>query len=272
MSFLKRLLPKPFKQFLWFVFKSPQRKWVGFSSVLSDFKAWYATRKRPNNLQAISVCVGIKNRSHNLLSHLIPSLNACANLDCIELSVFDCGSDDVQNLVQEIRKAWKGKLVYAEVPQNFARSISFNAAVKQASNNLILVCDADMSVPIDVLEKVNRYSGKYSAWFPQIWFTHQDGTGHFMSEGTGIMASQRQQFLDLGGYDESITDWGKEDLPEKVFIKYAPILDPFKFLLGKYNETTNYTLPSLQNLDSSDVSTKLNDPNGIIRAFEDGIG
>ena len=211
MSFLKRLLPKPFKQFLWFVFKSPQRKWVGFSSVLSDFKAWYAARKRPNNLHAISVCVGIKNRSHNLLSHLIPSLNACANLDCIELSVFDCGSDDVQNLVQEIRKAWKGKLVYAEVPQNFARSISFNAAVKQASNNLILVCDADMSVPIDVLEKVNRYSGKYSAWFPQIWFTHQDGTGHFMSEGTGIMASQRQQFLDLGGYDESITDWGKED-------------------------------------------------------------
>ena len=56
---------------------------------------------------------------------------------------------------------------------------------------------------------------------------------------------------------------------EKVFIKYAPVLDPFKFLLGKYNETTNYNLPSLQNLDTSEVSTKLNDPNNS--AYVDGF-
>jgi glycosyltransferase involved in cell wall biosynthesis len=211
MSFLKRLLPKSFIQFLWFVFKSPQRKWIGFLSVISDLKAWFSTRKRPNNLQAISVCVGIKNRSHNLLNYVIPSLNLCHGLEMIELSVFDCGSDDMHDLESEIRKLWKGKLVYKQAPQKFARSISFNAAVKQSTNNLILICDADMSLPQDVLEKVNRYIGKYSAWFPQIWFCHEDGTGHFMSEGTGIMASQRQQFLDLGGYDESITEWGKED-------------------------------------------------------------
>jgi predicted glycosyltransferase involved in capsule biosynthesis len=68
-----------------------------------------------------------------------------------------------------------------------------------------------MSIPKDMVKKVNHYTGEYSAWFPQIWFTHRDGTGHFMSEGTGIMASQRQQFLNFGGYDESIIDWGKED-------------------------------------------------------------
>lgn len=58
-------------------------------------------------------------------------------------------------------------------------------------------------------------------------------------------------------------------LNEKIFIKYAPVLDPYKFLLGKYNETTNYSLPSLQNLDTSDVSTKLNDPNNS--AYVDGF-
>jgi hypothetical protein len=58
-------------------------------------------------------------------------------------------------------------------------------------------------------------------------------------------------------------------LNENVFIKYAPVLDPFKFLLGKYNETTNYTLPTLQNSDTSDVSTKLNDPNNS--AYVDGF-
>ena len=58
-------------------------------------------------------------------------------------------------------------------------------------------------------------------------------------------------------------------LNEKIFIKYAPVLDPFKFLLGKYNETTNYSLPCLQNLDTSDVSIKLNDPNNS--AYVDGF-
>jgi len=58
-------------------------------------------------------------------------------------------------------------------------------------------------------------------------------------------------------------------LNENVFIKYAPVLDPFKFLLGKYNETTNYTLPTLQNSDTSDVSAKLNDPNNS--AYVDGF-
>jgi hypothetical protein len=58
-------------------------------------------------------------------------------------------------------------------------------------------------------------------------------------------------------------------LNEDIFIKYAPILDPFKFLLGKYNEITNYILPSLQHLELSDVNIKLNDPNNS--AYVDGL-
>lgn len=211
MNLLKRLLPKSLKQFLWFVFKAPQRKWIGLSTLISDFKAWFSSRLKPSNLQAISICIGVKNRSANLLNHVIPSMNVCSHRDLIELSVFDCGSDDVQNLETEIRKLWKGKLVYTVLEQKFARSISFNAAVKQCTHPLIMVCDADMSLPKDVLAKVNRYTGKYSAWFPQIWFTNPDGSGYFLSKGTGIMASQRQQFIAFGGYDENITEWGKED-------------------------------------------------------------
>lgn len=56
---------------------------------------------------------------------------------------------------------------------------------------------------------------------------------------------------------------------EKVFIKSAPILDPFKFLLGKYNEHTNYILPSLQSSDTTDFNVKLNDPNNS--AYVDGF-
>jgi glycosyltransferase involved in cell wall biosynthesis len=211
MNFVKRLLPNPFKQFLWFVFKAPQRKWIGYSSVISDLKAWVSTRITPNELKGISVCIGLKNRSHNLLNHVIPSLNACANKELIELSIYDCGSEDVQYLEEEIRKVWKGKLVYTRVQQKFARSISFNAAVKQSTASLILICDADMSLPPEVVEKLNRYAGKYAAWFPHVWYTNADGTGRYYTESTGMMGSYKQQFLNIGGYDESITEWGKED-------------------------------------------------------------
>jgi len=65
----------------------------------------------------------------------------------------------------------------------------------------------------------------------------------------------------------------KEDekiLNENVFIKYAPVLDPFKFLLGKYNnENANYNLPSLQNTNTTDINIKLNDPNNS--AYVDGF-
>ena len=58
-------------------------------------------------------------------------------------------------------------------------------------------------------------------------------------------------------------------LNENIFVKSAPILDPFKFLLGKYNKTTDYKLPSLQNSEVSDVNIKLNDPNNS--AYVDGL-
>ena len=41
---------------------------------------------------------------------------------------------------------------------------------------------------------------------------------------------------------------------QKVFIKMAPLLDPFKFLVGKYNHTD----PDLFNLPSFDKSLKVN--------------
>jgi len=41
-------------------------------------------------------------------------------------------------------------------------------------------------------------------------------------------------------------------ITQKVFIKMAPLLDPFKFLVGKYNHTD----PNLFNLPSFDKSIK----------------
>jgi len=64
---------------------------------------------------------------------------------------------------------------------------------------------------------------------------------------------------------------GEEDFSttQKVFIKMAPLLDPFKFVVGKYNHND----PQLFNLPSIDktktVHSKINDPNNS--SFIDGF-
>ena len=70
---------------------------------------------------------------------------------------------------------------------------------------------------------------------------------------------------------KNISDINGEDIDntQQVFIKMAPLLDPFKYLVGKYN----YNDPNLFNLPSFDKSTKvhpkISDPNNS--SFIDGF-
>jgi hypothetical protein len=51
------------------------------------------------------------------------------------------------------------------------------------------------------------------------------------------------------------------EMSQKTFVKLAPLLDPFKYLVGKYNhlDTHLFDLPSLNNLES--IHPKIADPN-----------
>ena len=68
---------------------------------------------------------------------------------------------------------------------------------------------------------------------------------------------------------KNVTDDDDLATTQKVFIKMAPLLDPFKYVVGKYN----YTDPQLFNLPSFDKTTKvhpkLSDPNNS--SFIDGF-
>lgn len=214
MTSVKRLLPKGFKQFLWFLFKSPQRKWheLGYQTILTDFNAWLSTRSNPKTLNPVTICIGIKNRSVNLLDHVIGSMNACDNKHLLKLSIHDAGSDDIDDLEASVKARWKGYLIYNKTLMPFSRSATFNLAVKQADEGLILVCDADMSLPKDIVFKVNKFVNSKSAWFPHVWYQNEDGkTGRYYTESTGMMACRKSDYLKTGGMDESIKEWGKED-------------------------------------------------------------
>ncbi len=208
---MKRWLPIALKQWLWQVFKTPQRKMVGWHTLWTDLKAALFL-KQPSSLQPVTICIGIKDRNMPLLHHVIPSLNNCNHPELITLSIDDAGSTDLQNPEASIRQYWKGALIYNRHKRTFTRSLTFNAAIQQSNTELVMACDADISLPTDIVEKINRYATKTTAWFPQVWWLNNDKTtGRFFSEGTGIFAATKTNFNATGGYDESITQWGKED-------------------------------------------------------------
>jgi hypothetical protein len=69
--------------------------------------------------------------------------------------------------------------------------------------------------------------------------------------------NHKYQLVDLENvYDHE----SKTVLPKSTFIKFSPLLDPVKFLIGKY-DLNDKKLLSLPNLNSSDKEYKLNDPN-----------
>ncbi len=209
---MKKLLPPFIKQFLWRVFISPERKYVGWHTLWIDLMGRLSVFFKPTKLESLTICIGIKNRTENLLSLVIHSLKECENRDKITLSIFDAGSTDIENLELAIKKHWQGQLIYTKIQQPFTRSKTFNQAILQAETKLIMACDADIYLPKDIVKKVNTFTTHQTAWFPIVWWQNEDKqTGRFFTEGTGIFSATKSNFIKAGMYDESIKEWGKED-------------------------------------------------------------
>ena len=218
----KSLIPKMWKYPLWWIFKSPQREF-GWSTLIQDFSAiaafcFYSLFKF-KKLKQISICVGIYNRSEIFVYGFLNSLQNVKNKNLIELSVFDCGSNDVENLELEIRKKWNGNLVFNQERIKFTRAKSFNKAVEQSSSEIIFVCDADMNIPEDIVSICNHYTSKKLVWYPIVFYVMKDmppiisnSYGHWMQfGGKGMFASHKSEFLKVGKLNESFTEWGRED-------------------------------------------------------------
>ena len=155
---MKRYLPQGLKQFLWFVFKSPQRKHGGSLTLLTDFIGYFSILFNKKRLKPITICTGLKNRSNNYINILLESLNKCDHKDLIHLSIYDCGSNDVSNLLSSIQEKWKGEVTYETENIDFSRSYTFNKALKQSKTELLFACDADMELPSNLIELINKYA------------------------------------------------------------------------------------------------------------------
>lgn len=215
---LKKFIPTLFKMPLYWLLKAPQRK-AGFFTVGLEFKGIlkvYLDKflfSKSRNLKPITICVSNKNRSSALLNYLVESILIAEHSNLISLSVFDCGSDDILSLEETLKSKLPGHIYFETQPIPFARSIAMNKAVKNAPEKLLLITDADISVPKDIVSKVNLYVNRNRVWFPICnAFTDNNETNvSWYTEGKGILACTKIQFENLGGYNETFTNWGGED-------------------------------------------------------------
>lgn len=208
---IRKIIPAPVRRLFRFVFKAPQRKWIGFRSLFTDLRAYLSAWKQPSTIHRITICVGVKNRSRHLIDHLVKSMDECDYAALLDLSVFDCGSDDTDNLELALYNRKYGRIFYSREVMPFARSNAFNRAVQAAESPLVLICDADMSLPRNIVKKVNRYANRKSAWFPVVRYLNEDGSSRWYTESTGMMACRKEDYFKAGGMDENIREWGKED-------------------------------------------------------------
>lgn len=209
---LKKYLPFRIKQLLWFIFKSPQRKYGGNKTIWTDVVGWVHLCFQKSTPQPITLCTGLKNRSKPFLEVLLPSLNHCKHLQHITLSVFDCASTDVPNLKESIEKIWKGPLIFHSEERDFTRAYTFNKAIEQSPSEIIFACDADMQVPVDLVELITKNVSTKSAWFPISYHLDKEGkSGKFKTEGKGIFAALKAHFNKVGKYNTKYKQWGEED-------------------------------------------------------------
>jgi len=155
----------------------------------------------------ICVCIGIRNRSNMLLKFAIPSLNNCERKEEIALSIFDCHSNDIPNLEEQIKKLWKGKLYYTNARNKFTRSGSTNEAVRQCEETMIFISDADVSVPTDLVALMEENVDPGKTWFPMTFMLKQGqppvlgSIGGFSKWGCGMVGIHKKKFFRNGPLD-----------------------------------------------------------------------
>lgn len=219
---IKSRVPNNFKYVLWYVFKSPQRA-MGAQTLLRDLKGlcimgYYALFPK-KQLQPITICTGLHNRSSQYIKQVVSSLLQAEHPDLITLSVFDCNSTDIPNLKEAIAQKWPGKIVFSNEPIAFTRAYTFNRAIEQAPTQIIFACDADISLPKNIVQLCNQYTSNKRAWFPVTFFLYKNKPATIskhhgewaLYSAKGLFAMQKNVFSQLGKLDENFKEWGKED-------------------------------------------------------------
>src|SRR5574337_972497 len=157
----------------------------------------------------ISFCTVSMNRTHHILSTLQKNIEDNIDYPNIEFVLLDYNSKDgLEELISSSFMIYveKGVLVYFKTfaPCYFHRSHSRNLVFKLANGDILCNIDAD------------NFTGKGFAFFINEKFG--DSENRFLSTANinknlfGRICVPRDKFLAVTGYDESMSDYGFEDI------------------------------------------------------------
>ncbi|MCO6495450.1 MAG: glycosyltransferase [Bacteroidetes bacterium] len=202
----------------WYIFKAPQRKLSKgtFKRDLQGVLRYSFRLFLKNTPEPISICVGISNRTEQFLQFVLPSIIALEQKTDVELSVYDMGSTDFDLLSESIKNQWKGKLIINHTDEKFSRAKAFNKAVIQSTGDIIFLCDADMSLPVDLIKHIRKIVKPGIAWFPICYALPPPNTSKkgkwLWYSAKGILACYKTDFEKVEMLDEQFVSWGGEDI------------------------------------------------------------
>ncbi len=219
---------KALKRFAWFWLKSPQRKLLGYGTIITDLKGVCGLGFGQKSRETIWVCVGLKDRSENL-KRLVTNLQQINRNGAFALSIYDQGSADAENLFAWLKENWKSELIWNSHPADFTRASAFNKAIEQAKGDLVFACDADMTLPENLEQRIRQYVRPGSGWFPvcQSQIGAESPDWKWLSAGTGLVAGHKKWHAKALFYDEKFRSWGGEDW-DMFFRFYRSSLMPLR--------------------------------------------
>lgn len=185
----------------------------------------------------LSICIALKNRSRlsvgeetlELFPQCVRSLahaaEQMADTGEIELVVADFQSDDwpLQEWLEVEAAPLKVRVV--SLDDRFSRGKGLNAAVEAASSDHIFLCDADMLVKPEGIQRAIDIIDSGKAWFPTYQCLGRDGHPEFWQDFShGMSAFHRELFQKAGPVPEFESWGGEDDLFHESLARFAPII------------------------------------------------
>ncbi len=185
----------------------------------------------------LSICIAIKNRSRlpvgdetlelfpQCVRALARAAEQMADKGEIELVVADFQSDDWP--LQEWLESEAAPLKVRVVPlgDRFSRGKGLNAAVEAASSDRIFLCDADMLLKPEGIQRSIDIIDSGKAWFPTYQCLSREGHPEFWQDFShGMSAFHRELFQKAGPVPEFESWGGEDDLFHESLARFVPII------------------------------------------------
>ena len=170
-----------------------------------------------------SIIIGYKNRDLNRVKKAFDYIDRQSNQN-FEVIFIDYGSDDV--IANGAKKLLSSKPFVSYVYNNtqgwfWNRAHALNTGVKLAKGEIVLMCDIDLIIEADFIEKISKLEFKNTFYIFDCFYLPEnfdfekrnvlnDGI-HYRQDYVGLCAAKKEDMLAINGLDEFFMVWGAED-------------------------------------------------------------